>query len=377
MSKKILAVFLALLLFLNLGAPGAMAASPRPVVVQGAMDLEMQNLVAALEDPVEITYGGWTYWQGKIDGLPVVVSRTEVGMTNAAAATLLAIEKFHPRAIINQGTAGGHDPALHRFDIVLGQKAINFGKFKSSHRDYGQGIAPESWVPEDVKLRLDGKEVSFNGFPGDPELLKIAQSVASTYQHGRIVAGVIGTADEWNRELDRIKWVHEKFGTSVEEMETASAAQVARAYNIPFLGIRILSNSEPQNEGWDPKAGSYCQEYVLQVIKAMAAIDTFGEANPALFVNGVQVALKHTPLSISGCIYLPVREVFENLGGVVAWDNDRKIALVKMAGKDFIIKGDGDGLLKDDTLYIPAQNLSRILNYHVVLNDGQAVRLYQ
>ncbi|MGI9860892.1 stalk domain-containing protein [Moorella naiadis] len=377
MPKKFLAILLALLLFLSLSAPGAMAASPRPVVVQGAMNLEMQNLVAALEDPVEVTYGGWTFWQGSINGLPVVVSRTEVGMTNAAAATLLAIEKFHPRAIINQGTSGGHDPSLHRFDIVLGQKAINFGKFKSNHRDYGQGIAPESWVPEDVKLRLDGKEVSFHGFPGDPELIKIAQSVAGTYQHGRIVAGVIGTADEWNRELDRIKWVHEKFGTSVEEMETASAAQVARAYNIPFLGIRILSNSEPQNEGWDPKAGAYCQEYVLQVIKALAAADTFGAVSPALFVNGSQVALKHTPLSISGFIYLPVREVFENLGGVVAWDNDRGAALVKIDGRDLTIKGDGEGLLKDDTLYIPAQSLSQMLNYHVVLNDGQAVRLYQ
>ncbi|WP_371413965.1 stalk domain-containing protein [Moorella sp. Hama-1] len=109
----------------------------------------------------------------------------------------------------------------------------------------------------------------------------------------------------------------------------------------------------------------------------MAAADTFGAVSPALFVNGSQVALKHTPLTISGSIYLPVREVFENLGGVVAWDNDRGAALVKIDGRDLTIKGDGEGLLKDDTLYIPAQSLSQMLNYHVVLNDGQAVRLYQ
>jgi len=50
-------------------------------------------------------------------------------------------------------------------------------------------------------------------------------------------------------------------------METASAAQVAEAYGVPFLGIRILSNSEIHDERFDPKAGDYCQEYVLNVVK--------------------------------------------------------------------------------------------------------------
>ncbi|TCL76304.1 adenosylhomocysteine nucleosidase [Hydrogenispora ethanolica] len=273
MLKKTLYGVLALLLLLTAaiggGALAAESGPARPVVVQGAMNLEMQALVAALKNPKEITYGGWTFWQGTIGNLPVVVSRTEVGLTNAAAATTLAIEKFQPRAVINQGTAGGHDPALQRFDIVLGQKSIHFGKFKSNHADSGRGIHSENWIPENVKIRVNGQEKEYPGFAGDPELLKIAQGVAGTYTHGKIVSGVIGSADEWNRELDRIQWVHQKFQTSVEEMETASAAQVAAAYGVPFLGIRILSNSEPRNQDWDPKAGAYCQEYVLEVLKAL------------------------------------------------------------------------------------------------------------
>ena len=39
-------------------------------------------------------------------------------MANAAAATALAIERFEPHAVLNQGTSGGHAPDLHRGDIV-------------------------------------------------------------------------------------------------------------------------------------------------------------------------------------------------------------------------------------------------------------------
>ncbi|MBE3580437.1 MAG: MTA/SAH nucleosidase [Thermoanaerobacteraceae bacterium] len=380
MIKKYFFLVFALFFFIALGGVNAGAADidARPLVVQGAMDLEIQELVKALDNPKEITFGSWTFWQGTIDNLPVVVSRTEVGITNAAAATLLAIEKFHPWAIINQGTSGGHDPSLHRFDIVLGEKAINYGKFKSNHRDYGQGTNPLEWIPEDVTLSLDGKRISFHGFEGDQELLKIAESVASSYQYGRVVRGVIGTADEWNRELDRIKWAHERLGTSVEEMETASAAQVARAYNIPFLGIRILSNSEPQNENWDPKAGAYCQEYVLQVIKAIAKTKNLQDLTPnfKVFIDGSEVNLKHTPFAINDVVYLPVREVFTRMGGTVAWDNEQRLARVKLGDKDLVIKATSEGLLRDSILYMPVPMIAQSTDYHLILNDYE-VRLYR
>ncbi len=52
-------------------------------------------------------------------------------------------------------------------------------------------------------------------------------------------------------------------------METASAAQVSKAYDVPFLGIRILSNSEVNNEEYDKTSGDNCQDYVLTVVKEL------------------------------------------------------------------------------------------------------------
>ncbi|MCY6369380.1 5'-methylthioadenosine/S-adenosylhomocysteine nucleosidase [Clostridium ganghwense] len=271
MKKSFLAVILAILMtvvFIGCTKPKNEEGS-RPIVIQGAMDVETENMVKQLKNVEEITYGGWKFWKGTIDEFPVVVAKTEIGMTNAAASTLLAIEKFNPRAIINQGTSGGHDPALHRCDIVIGKKAVNFGSFRSEHSDYGQGIHSENWIPMDINVNVNGEMKEVKEFEGDAQLIKAAKSVANVYNKGKVVEGVIGSADQWNRELDRIKWINEKYGTSVEEMETASAAQIAKTYNVPFLGIRILSNSEVHNEDYDRNSGEYCQQFVVEVTKTL------------------------------------------------------------------------------------------------------------
>src|SRR5206468_510624 len=99
------------------------------LLVQGAVDWELQPLLAALEEKREIQLASWTFWRGKIGGKSVVISRTEVGPINAAAATTLAILTFHPQLVINQGTAGANDPQLKVYDIIVGESAVDYGAF--------------------------------------------------------------------------------------------------------------------------------------------------------------------------------------------------------------------------------------------------------
>ena len=254
-------------------APVTAAERIRPVVVQGAMDIEVQTLVASLEHPTEEHVQGWTFWKGTIAGYPVVVSKTLKGGANAAAATALAIERLHPLAIINQGTAGGHDPALHVGDIVLGTAAVNIGSFKTGSRDKGAGSNFADWRPLDL-LRSDGSAGQdpnawvMRRLLGDDALLAAARNVKETYVHGRVVDGIIGSSDMWNSELDRIERMHAEFGTAVEEMETAPAAQVAGLSQIPFLGIRVLSNNITNGGAYNGQTAEMCQTFVAQVIRA-------------------------------------------------------------------------------------------------------------
>ncbi|WP_017189606.1 5'-methylthioadenosine/S-adenosylhomocysteine nucleosidase [Vibrio harveyi] len=246
-------------------------AQTQPILVQGAMDIETSTLVEALDDAKQTTVGSWTFWQGDIDGYPVVVSRTEVGLANAAASTTIAIEHFNPKYIINQGTSGGHDPKLYRGDIVVGEASFNMGAYKSEFAKKGKGIDPTKWQNFDVTMRLRENDefVEHKQFKADPALVETALSLSEEYKKGKVVRGLIGSADEWNREVDRINWFHETYGTSVEEMETSSAALVAQAYQVPFVGIRILSNTDQHKQDFDPQTAVDCQLYTIDVIKAL------------------------------------------------------------------------------------------------------------
>jgi adenosylhomocysteine nucleosidase len=246
------------------------------IVVQGAMDVEIRNLAARLENVTEERVSGWTFWRGTIDGYPVVVSKTLKGMENAAASTALAAERYHPVAIINQGTAGGHLPELHVYDIVLGLQAVNIGSFKTGYRASGAGSDFGEWNPMDL-MRTDGsaaqdpKAWTMRHFAGDEHLLNAARSVRGRYQKGHIVEGVIASSEVWNSEIDRIERLHARFGTTAEEMEAASSAQIAGLFAIPFLGIRVVSNNITNGEAYDRKTGEACQEYVYDVVKAYIA----------------------------------------------------------------------------------------------------------
>ncbi|MDX2029798.1 MAG: 5'-methylthioadenosine/S-adenosylhomocysteine nucleosidase [Blastocatellia bacterium] len=252
------------------------AQEPRPVIVQGAMPVEAERLAGRLKDVRVEKVGGWTFWRGTLNGYPVIVSKTMKGLSNTAAVTALAIERYRPAAIINQGTAGGHDPSLRVYDIVLGKYAVNLGAFKTGYRQAGQGSDPLEWVPMDLMASEgsageDPNARTMRRYPADEQLLAVAASVKSLYARGRVVEGVIGSSEVWNSEIDRIQRFHSQYGTTVEEMETAAAAQIAGYFRVPFLGIRVLSNNITNGGKYDGKTGEACQEYVYDVVKAYIA----------------------------------------------------------------------------------------------------------
>ncbi|MCM3588299.1 5'-methylthioadenosine/S-adenosylhomocysteine nucleosidase [Mesobacillus maritimus] len=246
--------------------------SQKPILIQAPMPIEGEKLVEKLENVTEETSGNFVFWIGTLEDYPVIVAKTGKGMENTAAATMLAIEKYDPIAIINQGTSGGHDPSLNVFDIVLGERTVNIGALKTPTKEEGEGIVPTEWIPMDLMASEGSAGEDPNAekaryFEGDENLLAAAKAVKDTYTKGKVVEGTIGSADFWNNEVDRINWFHTNFGTSVEEMEAASAAQIAGAYEVPFLGIRVLSNNKTNDGEYNPNTAAANQGYVYEVVK--------------------------------------------------------------------------------------------------------------
>ena len=245
-----------------------------PIMIQGPMPIEAEYFASLLKDVRIERSGNATFYLGTLNQYPIVVAQTGKGLENTAAATAIGIERYRPVAIINQGTSGGHDPSLKVGDIVLGKRAVNSNNFKTSRLKKDQGSDPMHWFPMDIMASegsagegdsaADAEKIRY--YAGNENLLAIANSVKAKYQRGRVVEGTIGSGNFWNNEIDRIAWLHQHFGTSVEEMETSAAAQVSLAYDIPFLGIRVLSNNITNGGHYDPSTSVDCQQFVKDVV---------------------------------------------------------------------------------------------------------------
>lgn len=250
----------------------ALALAQAPIAVQGAVDSELGPLIEAVGSPEPRDIQGFRFWEGTIAGQRVVVSRTEVGMVHAAMATTILIQEYQPRFIINQGTAGAVDPDLAVGDIVLSRATVPFGSFRTKPRARGAGVDIESWEPL-VRLLREGEErVRYERFEADPELLSIASKVP--YEGGRLLPGIVGSADQWNREIDKLLWAHETFGIDSEDMESAAVHQVAHIFGVPFFAVRIISNSEHRDPDFRRELGAVCAEYVVSLVEALRNVAT-------------------------------------------------------------------------------------------------------
>lgn len=243
--------------------------APGPLLLEGAMDVETDEMIAALTGAEPVELGCWKCVRGLLDGYAAVVLRTNQGMANAAAATALAIASFAPCAVLNQGTSGGHHPALHRGDLVIGARCVNMGAVYMPPAARGAGIQVQAWRPLGLEIAHtgpgDGRKETI--FPADPALRAAARAAAPGYPAGQVMEGVIGSADQWNNERDRIALLHESLGTCTEEMEAAAAAQICMAFGVPFLSVRVLSNSAVHDEPFDASVAAACQQFTLDAAR--------------------------------------------------------------------------------------------------------------
>ncbi|HVU23576.1 MAG TPA: 5'-methylthioadenosine/S-adenosylhomocysteine nucleosidase, partial [Opitutus sp.] len=255
-------------------ASAARAAEPVDVLVQGAEKLEVVDLVDALGPTAEkVEIGPFSFWLGRIGPHRVAVSLTGQALINCTAATILGIEEFHPRLIVNQGTAGAQAPFLGLNDIIVGRRAVDYGNFITPVRAAGAGSSPLAWTPVPQRLRdpATGQLVAFpDGFAGDAEAIAVALRTRNPL--GRVFPGIVGSAHEVNLELDRVRWSHQTFGMDVEEMESAHVAALAHAYGIRYVTFRVVSDAPYEGVPFDALAARATALFTINFLHNLPAL---------------------------------------------------------------------------------------------------------
>jgi adenosylhomocysteine nucleosidase len=261
--------FARLCFFSFLTAVSTYASSFKTIGLVSAWDPEMQALKRAVLAPSSkvrnTEIDGTVFSEVDQGGRRLVIWMSGVSMINAAMSTQLAIDHFHPDAILFCGIAGGLDPSIQPGDVVIPSLWIHQAEAAWLNPDPerpGSYVIPEYFrprypnfgniFPDDVWVVRKGetKPHQVHAFAVDPNLLGVARVTAPKVSIRRVdgskakvviggtgMSGPIFLDDHSFRDFAFQKW-HAR----IHEMEGTAIAQVGYTNRVPILVVRALSD---------------------------------------------------------------------------------------------------------------------------------------
>jgi adenosylhomocysteine nucleosidase len=194
--------------------------------IMGAMQEEIELLLAQLQDKLSEQHAGITYHRGYFQGKKVVLTRSGVGKVNSAVCTQILIDRYGADAIIFTGVAGAVDPRLNIGDIVISTSSLQHD-IDVTALGFTRGTIPYQEVSE---------------YPSNSGLIKLAQEAGAKIYPGRCHTGKVLSGDQFIADRAVVKGLYEELGGACTEMEGASVAQVCFMNDIPHVIIRSMSD---------------------------------------------------------------------------------------------------------------------------------------
>ena len=191
---------------------------------------------------------------------------TKVGIINTSISLTKFLNIIKPDIIINAGTAGSHDKKYNVGDIILAKQVIYMNSVETLYKEENEGSNSLTW-----KL-ITFTEDNTKDYIGDVKLYyadeKLLSSIKSIGEKNKMTMyeGRIASGDIWNKEKDRINFLHDKYLTSCEEMEIYSVYTICHQEKIPCMGIKIISNNEMNGQSYDLRVTKKLDEFLYKII---------------------------------------------------------------------------------------------------------------
>lgn len=184
-----------------------------------AMNKELTLLLPLMSDTTTVEINGFTFHCGTIGRHSVTAMQCGIGKVNAAIGCMTLVDNFHPEAIINTGVAGGTGSAAHIMDIVVADAV--------AYHDVwcGPGTAPGEAAGCPHPL------------PTDPGLRSLP--ALRPLHHGLIASG-----DIFVDNAETVRRILALYPEALAiDMESAALAHTCYRRNIPFLCLRVISDT--------------------------------------------------------------------------------------------------------------------------------------
>lgn len=225
----------------------------------GALDIELERLIGAMQEPVHREISGVPFTCGRLLGTDVVIARAGVGKVNAAvcAQTLTCIEGC--THVINTGVAGSLDMRIEIGDIVVSTEAI----------EHDMDVTPLGYAPG------EHPDEHIVAFEADPALRRAAVAAAREVGGVQVFEGRVCSGDQFIGSAAAKQRIIDTFGGLCCEMEGAAIAHVCHLADVPFVVVRAISDKADDSGDvsyaeFEKAAAARCASIVLAALPAIA-----------------------------------------------------------------------------------------------------------
>ena len=222
----------------------------------GAMSVEVDALIARLENREEETVSGVKFNTGSLFGKKIVVAKCGVGKVFAAICAEAMILKYSPSLVVNTGVGGALSAGLHPTDTVIANRLVQHDMDTSPLGD------PKGLISGINRIYFDADERAVD------ILSRAASSLGLTARVGAVASG-----DRFVASRDEKERIVSEFSADVCEMEGAAVAHTAFVNGTPFAVIRAISDSADGSAEMDyptflPIAAKNSAALTVELIKA-------------------------------------------------------------------------------------------------------------
>lgn len=201
----------------------------------GAMQEEVETLLEQLENKRQGQHAGSTFYEGKLEGLDVVVVQCGVGKVNAAMCVQILCDCYGVTHVVNTGIAGSLCAELDIGDLVVSRDAM-YHDVDAVAFGYPMGKVP-------------GMDVT--AFPADEAMIDYAFGAAEKVNPGHTKVGTVASGDQFVASKALKEKIISLTHGLCTEMEGAAIAQTAYRNEIPFVILRAISDKADDSADMD------------------------------------------------------------------------------------------------------------------------------
>ena len=201
------------------------------IAILVAMDKELNLLLSIMPDNNIITINGRDYYQGEIGGKDIIAGKCGIGKVNSAINTYRLIEAVKPNLVINSGVAGGAGGGIGIGEVLIADKVAYHDVWCGPGTEYGAADGFDAYLIPSA------------------EIIEKCKGNINDAKFGLICSG-----DKFISKGEEVKEIASHFPEVMAvDMESAAIAQTCGLCNVPFLIIRVMSDT--------PGAGDNIDQY--------------------------------------------------------------------------------------------------------------------